>query len=92
MPLQLFLEIVGLYRQEIASLKEQLALALADDIADAEAVETAKREAEDAKARAISAEQILEEYKNTDTAEDQQLIDAMNAVLVELKSSEPVEA
>ncbi|MFB2769886.1 hypothetical protein ACE1AT_11455 [Pelatocladus sp. BLCC-F211] len=90
MQLDIFLEIVALYRQKIADLEQKLANALADDIADDEAIELAKRQAEDSTARAVSAEQLLEEYRNQDIAEDNQLLDTMNSVLSELRQFEDV--
>lgn len=70
--------------EENAQLKEQLAQALANDVADAEAIAAAQAEAEAARAVADEAKAKSEELQtlvDADTAEDAQILALLDATL-----------
>jgi uncharacterized coiled-coil DUF342 family protein len=80
MPIELFTEIVGLFKEKIADLSEKLAEALSDDQADEERIIAAEQAADMARKEADEFKQKLTDLNDSEA----ELINVMNSVKQEL--------
>ena len=87
-PLNLFLEIVKLFKNKIAVLEHEKADALKNDAADKETIAAAEKRAITATEEAKQTKDAFSAYQSQDDDEDEQLTNAMLVIKNELESGE----